>query len=60
MNKDPKCMDCGLPYSEHGLDLILADQDWLRIAKKEDILCAVCICKRAEKIGKISLLAWMR
>ncbi len=47
-----KCLDCGLPYEELGLDLVLPDEQWLLIHPEglHGILCANCIVKRAEKL----------
>jgi hypothetical protein len=42
------CMDCGLPYSEFPLDVILPRPQWLEIHPDEHgLLCAHCIVKRA-------------
>ena len=43
------CADCGQPYSSMGLDLVLPGQQWKIIAPDGGILCANCICLRAEK-----------
>lgn len=59
MKKTVSCNDCKLPYEQFGVDLVLAEQHWLRIAEKEEILCANCICKRAEKVNGVALLAWI-
>ncbi len=47
-----KCLDCGLPYEELGLDLVLPDEQWLLIHPEglHGILCANCIVKRTEKL----------
>ena len=47
-----RCLDCGTPYSELGLDLMLPDDQWLLIHPDGmgGILCASCIVKRAEKL----------
>ena len=47
-----RCLDCGTPYSELGLDLVLPDEQWLMIHPEGmgGILCASCIVKRAEKL----------
>ena len=47
-----RCLDCGTPYSELGLDLVLPDKQWLLIHPEGlgGILCANCIMKRAEKL----------
>lgn len=46
------CEDCGILYSELGLDLVLPDEQWLMIHPEGmgGILCANCIMKRAEKL----------
>jgi len=56
-----RCRDCGIPYSELGLDLVLPDQQWERIFPEEGgILCANCICKRAAKRdGATVIHAWI-
>ena len=53
-----KCTDCGLSYSELGVDLVLPDQQWKRIAPEDGVLCANCICKRVRKFGATAILAW--
>ena len=53
------CIDCGLSYSEMGLDLVLPDQQWRVICPENGILCANCICKRATKLNGTALLAWI-
>jgi len=61
--KEPKCLDCGLEYRKMGLDLVLPDQQWIKIAPegKGTILCANCICKRAAKNKRsITILAWIK
>jgi hypothetical protein len=46
-----KCLDCGKPYSEFGLDMILPDDQWQRIhPEKDGLLCASCIVKRASQL----------
>lgn len=54
-----KCKDCGLPYSEMGLDLVLPDQQWNYLVPEGGILCANCICKRAAHFGGTVVLAWI-
>ena len=51
------CIDCGILYSEMGLDLVLLDQQWEVLCPEGGILCANCICKRAEKLGNSVLLS---
>lgn len=54
------CEDCGAPYYELGVDIVLPDQQWKAIHPDEGgVLCANCICKRAEKVGGTALLAWI-
>lgn len=53
------CRDCKIPYSGLGLDLVLPDQQWNKIAPDGGILCPNCICKRAEKFGGTAVLAWI-
>lgn len=54
-----QCLDCGKPYSEMGLDLVLPDQQWKRICPEDGILCANCICQRAAKFGGTCVQAWV-
>lgn len=58
MMKD-KCLDCGLDYSQMGLDLVLPDQQWKVVCPEGGILCANCICKRADKVWGTAILAWV-
>ncbi len=54
------CIDCGLPYSEFGLDTTLPDEQWLAIHPEglHGILCANCIVRRAAEIeGVIAIRA---
>ena len=54
------CRDCGLSYSEMGLDLVLPDQQWKHLCPEDAILCANCIVKRAEGLGSsTSVMAWV-
>jgi len=53
------CHDCGIPYSELGLDMVLPDQQWRKIAPGCGVLCPNCICKRAAKINGTVVLAWI-
>ena len=54
-----ECIDCGLPYSEFGLDMTLPNEQWLMIHPEGDgILCANCMVKRAAKLeGSIAVRA---
>ena len=47
-----ECLDCGTPYVELGLDLVLPDEQWLMIHPEglHDILCASCMMIRAERL----------
>jgi hypothetical protein len=46
------CEDCGLPYDEFGLDMVLPTWQWLLIHPEGEggLLCGTCICRRAEKL----------
>ncbi len=47
----PECLDCGKPYGEFGLDMVLSDYQWQIIhPEKDGLLCANCIVKRASKL----------
>lgn len=54
-----RCLDCGLPYNQFGLDMVLPDQQWQVICPEDSILCANCISKRASKLGGSVLLSWV-
>lgn len=54
-----RCRDCGVPYSELGLDLVLPDQQWKAICPEGGILCPNCIAKRASEVGGTALLCWI-
>lgn len=46
-----KCMDCGLPYEDFPLDVMLPRGQWLLIHSNDDgVLCAQCMVKRISKI----------
>ena len=54
------CYDCGLPYREMGLDLILPDQQWKYLFPEESgLLCANCICQRATRHRGTAWLCWI-
>lgn len=62
---EPACKDCGLPYSEFGMDTVIPNSQWVDIhpgrtewADCNGLLCASCMVKRASRLeGK--LVAWM-
>lgn len=45
-----RCDECGLPYTEFGLDVTLSNSQWQLISKGSGLLCANCIVSRAEVI----------
>lgn len=48
---DAKCLDCGLPYADFPLDVVLPRSQWLEIHPDEHgLLCAACIVKRAANV----------
>lgn len=48
---DLRCMDCGMLYSEFGLDTVLPNAQWMAIHSADGgVLCANCIVKRAAKL----------
>lgn len=55
----PNCLDCGVEYGTLGLDIVLPDQQWKAICPEDGILCANCICKRAEQFGGTAILVWV-
>lgn len=49
------CLDCGLPYSEFPLDVVLPRAQWLEIHPDENgLICAQCIVKRAAKVRGVT------
>ena len=55
------CADCGLPYEQMGIDLVLPDQQWRVLFPEErGLLCANCICLRAGRLKEPTVLhAWI-
>jgi len=53
------CLDCGKPYSEFALDVVLPDEQWVLIHPEVNgLLCACCIVDRAAKVpGAITIRA---
>ena len=52
------CGDCGLPYAEFPLDVVLPDSQWATIIGRTDgggILCARCIVVRGAKIQGVTV-----
>lgn len=48
---EAKCLDCGKPYGDFGLDMLLPNEQWILIhPEKDGLLCACCIVKRASKL----------
>ncbi len=51
------CLDCGIDYSEFGVDLTLPDDQWKLIHPGVNgLLCATCIARRAAKLRGIIAL----
>ena len=51
VNHQPKCMDCGKPCENFGLDMVLPDDQWKAINPHvSGLLCAQCIVNRAEQL----------
>lgn len=49
------CEDCGLPYGEFPLDVVIPGEQWEQLTgyvEGEGLLCPTCIVKRAAKIVK--------
>jgi hypothetical protein len=46
------CADCGMPYADFPLDVVLPDDQWLLIHPEGPggVLCAQCIVNRAGNI----------
>ena len=55
------CCDCGLAYSDFGLDTTIPDHQWKAITQDGcNILCASCIVKRASRLpGAIAMRAYI-
>jgi hypothetical protein len=54
---EAKCLDCGKSYEEFGLDVSMPDEDWKLInPKKDGLLCANCIVKRASQIEGVIVI----
>ena len=52
-----RCRDCKLPYKEMGLDLVLSNEQWLRVWPSDGgVLCANCICLRAAQLPGTSVI----
>ena len=52
---DAVCLDCGLPYEQFPLDVILPRAQWLEIHPAEHgLLCATCIVKRAANVPGVT------
>jgi hypothetical protein len=47
-----KCFDCGKPYGEFNMDMVLPHGQWKLIAPidGDGLLCAQCIINRASKL----------
>lgn len=54
---EASCRDCGLPYESFGADLVLGPAQWKALCPEGGLLCACCICRRAEKLGAVNLMA---
>jgi uncharacterized coiled-coil DUF342 family protein len=47
----PNCMDCGKPYEDFLMDVVLSDEQWQMIhPDKNGLLCADCIVQRASEL----------
>lgn len=59
MNLPPlACLDCGMPYSEFPLDVVLPNDQWEIISGRKNgsgFLCAACIVERASKIKGVTV-----
>ena len=51
--KDANCNDCGILYSNFGIDFVFSSIDWDLIANKGSLLCANCICKRIARLKNV-------
>jgi hypothetical protein len=53
----PACLDCGLPYVQFPLDVILPRPQWLEIHSEDNgLLCASCIVARAAKVPGVTCI----
>lgn len=51
------CLDCGLPYTDFLLDVLLPRSQWLQIHPDENgLLCAACIVRRVSALPGVTAL----
>ncbi len=51
---ESNCADCGLPYENFGIDTTLPNLQWKELTPDSvGLLCANCICRRAEKMPNV-------
>ena len=53
-----RCADCGKPYRDFPLDVVLPDHQWALLSGRNDgggIICASCIIERAAKMPGITV-----
>ncbi len=49
---EARCRDCGMHYSSFGMDIVLPDDQWARIAEDgAGLLCGTCIARRAKALN---------
>lgn len=53
------CMDCRMPYHQHGLDITLSDAQWRLIhVSSGGLLCGRCLARRAALLpGAVAIRA---
>jgi len=51
-----RCMDCGLPYSEFPLDVVVEDGVWTKlVGHPGGVLCAQCLVTRGAELPGVTV-----
>ena len=51
-----RCLDCGKPYEDFPLDVVLPDDQWERVCPEGGVLCAACLVKRAANLPRVLVM----
>jgi len=49
-------LDCGKPYEDFPLDVVLPDDQWERVCPEGGVLCAACLVKRAANLPRVLVM----
>lgn len=52
------CLECGKLYRDFPLDVVLPDEQWVRVSRRprgDGFLCAGCIVERAAKLPGVTM-----